>query len=278
MKPESQSIKETHIYIRVRRDLLQAIPTDGGNPTTGHLYLIKGTMQDIGRYAGTTVNWVIRLAHMICSPMGVGQVYTHTEGTAEDWLGRDKGTDWRQVHPGDPLLPGVYQFESSVPVVLSRLSSRQSHSKTSSGSKSNSSTFCQLVTERDGDTCVATSAPSSLVASHLIPKRMGTDGAKAVVAQFVGEQAAIHVHKFHPMIGVLLFCSLSERVDQYILGFYHNTVSVQQFYHILNLSTVTRVILTLFTILTSRGRIYRSTVVGFPCLPFPTYPVFTRTR
>jgi hypothetical protein len=45
------------------------------------------------------------------------------------------------------------------------------------------------------------------------------------LSEFVGTQAAIHVHKFHPMIGVLLISTLSERVDQYILGFYHNTVS-----------------------------------------------------
>ena len=40
----------------------------------------------------------------------------------------------------------------------------------------------------------------SLIASHLIPKRMGTDGAKEVVTRFVGAQAAIT----DSSIGVLL--------------------------------------------------------------------------
>src|SRR5258708_592781 len=44
IKPELQSIKVTHdqhIYIRVRRDLLQAIPILDGNPTTGHLLTLS---------------------------------------------------------------------------------------------------------------------------------------------------------------------------------------------------------------------------------------------
>ncbi|KAF9517979.1 hypothetical protein BS47DRAFT_1482927 [Hydnum rufescens UP504] len=50
------------VYIRVRRALLLPEPTPdtnlppAGPPPTGHLYLIKGTFEDIGRYAHATVD------------------------------------------------------------------------------------------------------------------------------------------------------------------------------------------------------------------------------
>lgn len=80
------------IYIRIRNTLLLPIPTsnDTANLTpvnaqlAGHLYLIEGTYDDIQRYAGTTVDWVIKVAHYICDPLGEGQLYTHTMGTPSD--------------------------------------------------------------------------------------------------------------------------------------------------------------------------------------------------
>ena len=48
---------------------------------------------------------------------------------------------------------------------------------------------------------------------HLIPKRMGTEGAKSVLREFVVEEAALQVHRFHPMIGTLLFGPLGDLVD-----------------------------------------------------------------
>ncbi|KAJ3502954.1 hypothetical protein NLJ89_g8654 [Agrocybe chaxingu] len=222
---------DQNIYIRVHRSLLQPIPTTTTNssnpqtagPPSAHLYLIKGTLQDIGRYAGATVDWVIKVAHLICAPSGAGQVYTHSTGTSQDWYHRDKGTNWRQLVLGDPLLPGIYEFETNSLIVLSRLSDRQSHSKTSMGSESSSATFQRDIETRDGMACVVSGASSSLIASHLIPKRIGTDGAKAIVTDFVGAQATLGVHRFHPMIGIFLLKTLDDRVDRYTLGFYHVT-------------------------------------------------------
>ena len=31
------------------------------------------------------VDWVIKVAHLICSPLRQGRVYTHTTGTPYDW-------------------------------------------------------------------------------------------------------------------------------------------------------------------------------------------------
>ena len=70
---------------------------------------------------------------------------------------------------------------------------------------------------------MVTSVLLLLIVSHLILKCMGTKGAKAIVMEFKGAQAAIHIHNFHPTIGVLLASPLSECVDQYILGFISNS-------------------------------------------------------
>lgn len=125
--------------------------------------------------------------------------------------------------PGDPLLSGIYEFETTSPITLSKISERQSHSLTSVGSESSAATFRQQIDQRDS-TCVVAHSPYSLIASHLIPKRMGTDGVKEVVERFVRVLAAVGYHIFHPGIGVLLFSGLDALVDQYKLGFYHVTV------------------------------------------------------
>ena len=54
---------------------------DPGQESTGHMYLIQGTFSDISRYAGTTVDWVIKIAHLVCDPLGAGQIFTHTLGS-----------------------------------------------------------------------------------------------------------------------------------------------------------------------------------------------------
>ena len=119
------------VLIRVRRDLLLPIPTTATNPppaasqhSPGHLYLIEGRLEDIRQFSGTTVDWVIRVAHLICDPLGTGQVFTHTTGTTSDWYASDRAASWRQVFPGDPLHSGIYEFESASPILLSEISDR----------------------------------------------------------------------------------------------------------------------------------------------------------
>ena len=77
------------VYIRIRRDPLLQIPTDGADlfdgadlpdgadsPSTVHLYLIKDAFEDVRRCAGATVYWVIKVAHLTCNTLRHDQVYT----------------------------------------------------------------------------------------------------------------------------------------------------------------------------------------------------------
>ena len=126
---------------------------------------------------------------------------------------------------GDPLVAGVYEFVTTVPITISKISERQIHSLTSAGSVSSAAAFCRDLNRRDV-TCVVTQNSESLIASHLIPKRVGTEGAKEIVSRFVGAEAARGIHKFHPSLGILLTSTLDSPVDRFKLGFYHGAVGV----------------------------------------------------
>jgi hypothetical protein len=216
------------IYIRIHNALLRPILATATNPPAnpealGHLYLIKGTYEDIQRYAGTTVDWV---AHLLCDPLGEGHVYTHTTGTSSDWYSLDKTSSWRQVVQGDPLRPGIYEFESSTrSVLLSKISERETHSVTTPGSKPSATTFDRHIRLREGAACGVTRMPIPVISSHLIPKRMGTVGARDVITRFSGPQTALGIDAFDPRIGILLLSNLDVPVDYYKLGFYHAAVS-----------------------------------------------------
>jgi hypothetical protein len=136
---------------------------------------------------------------------------------------------------------------------------RRGHSLTASGSESSSETFSRHIRRRDGGKCVITGLRNSLIASHLIPKRMGSDGAKDTVTRFSGAQAALDIHRFDTRMGILLFSSLDTLVDHYQLGFYHVTVSYHiEFVILLSILPPHRAILILFITLTPNALICQS--------------------
>lgn len=173
------------------------------------------------------MDWVLKVAQLICDPLRGGRLYTHTTETSSEshWYTLDRTSEWRQVVLGDPLQPGIYEFEPAGPVCLSQISERNNHSKTTAGSKPSSVKFHSGIVARDGTCVVTQTEPFIYNASHLIPKRMGTDGAQAVVERFSGTQDAPGIHKFDPRIGTLLISTLDKLVDSFWVGFYHTTVS-----------------------------------------------------
>ncbi|KIM43621.1 hypothetical protein M413DRAFT_434417 [Hebeloma cylindrosporum] len=130
------------------------MPAPGSNPVTeplapvrpglsGHLYLIEGAYEDIKRYAGTTVDWGIWVADLLCDPLGAVQLYTHTTGSASDWLNLD-----RTSRPaGDKWSMAISYFLESInssrppPILLSRISEREVPSVISWGPRSSFQSF-----------------------------------------------------------------------------------------------------------------------------------------
>ena len=215
------------LYSDIDNTTITNVPVDPSAPR--HLYLIEGTLNDIARYAGETVDWIIKVSNLICDPSGAGHVYTHTKGTPSYCYNKDRDASWRQVALGDPLLAGIYEFVANDQrdITLSKFCGRHIHSLTSRGATAttSASTFRQNIDKRDV-ACVVTKSgtASSLTASHLVPKRVGDEGAKAIMERFVGVGESRDIHKFHPSLGVLLFKTLDALVDCNELGFYHETV------------------------------------------------------
>jgi hypothetical protein len=218
------------VYIRVRlADLDQASVENhllAGQQSSGHLYLIEGTFSDIARYAGLTAEWIIRVARLLCEPLGSGRIFTHTTGTTDDWYSPDRTTSWREVVHGDVLLPGIYEFEPVHRIVLSKICERQNRSVTTTGTTPNATTFREQLERRDSR-CVVSRSQVPIVASHLIPRRLGPGGVTDVVERFTGVTEVTDVDLFDPRIGITLFEAVDHWVDRFQAGFYHITVNHQ---------------------------------------------------
>ena len=108
--------------------------------------------------------------------------------------------------------------------MLSTISGRKSRSLTTPGSESSAVNFRRLVTQRDA-ACVVARSSQPVVASRLIPKRIGSDGVKAIVERFVGIPETTGIRRYDPRIGITLLNNIGSWVDHHQAGFYHVTVS-----------------------------------------------------
>ena len=238
------------LYLRVSREFLNQLlaPTEDQpdpNPLPpppgigGHLFAIRQDIQDLRPFAGETVDWLIRVARLMFEPLGNSSLFTFTVNTVEWWMNRDMvPAQWRQVQLGELLRPTIYEFRpnNNAPITLSRISVRQSHSLTTNTSQPHADAFRETIRGRD-TRCIITHAQffDMVIASHLIPKRIGDVATRSVVQRFTGLDAA-DVTRFDPMLGILLAKQLDSLVDQYRLGFWHSgPVSFPSFdlYHII---------------------------------------------
>ena len=98
------------IYIRVLySDVYNTLNTDLCPSAPRHLYLIEGTLDDIARYAGDIIDWIIRVSNLICGSSGKGDIYTHTEGKPSYWYERDRDSD-ADRHKSPWATPSTQEF------------------------------------------------------------------------------------------------------------------------------------------------------------------------
>lgn len=201
-----------------------ASQSSSSSAQTSHLYLISGSFEDITRFSGTTVDWLIKIAHLLCDPLGSGHLFTHTTGTALEWYHSPRNDSWHEVFHSNQLQPGIYEFEPTQPIILSMVCPWHTQSETEPEKKTTSSTFCSHLKARDAG-CVVVGCADPVVASHLIPRCIGSAGAKGVVEWFAGVTEAQGIEAYDPRIGVTLSSGLDHWVDLFEAGFYHITVS-----------------------------------------------------
>ncbi|KAF9521062.1 hypothetical protein BS47DRAFT_1378470 [Hydnum rufescens UP504] len=181
------SLRIAQVHILPITDAATDLP--GGPSTGGHLYLIEGTgpfvdVPAIRQYAGTTVDLLISSVTLAVDVDCTHTWATHLSGITQ--------TEHPPVARGNLLHPGIYEFVPTNPILLSRIST------TSVDSKPYAVTFHAAVTQRNDGTCVMSGNLDTLTATHLIPKRMGLDGARDVVTRFCREPTDLGIYRFDP--------------------------------------------------------------------------------
>ena len=222
------------VYLRVNKKFLYrfATATDAQpNPpllspdvnTSLPLNVIIADRESLQPYAGTTVNWLIKIARIIFEPRGMSHLYTFTEGTVEEWVNKEMEPElWKQVESEDHLEPTIYEFrpdnDSSIEMI--KMSKREMKSKTTRASQSRvrSSTIRTELLQRDR-VCILSrnSIKESLMASHLLPKRLGDSGVQSVFQRFAG--CTRSVDRYSSTIGVLLNANMDRLASAYCVGF-----------------------------------------------------------
>ncbi|KAF5373230.1 hypothetical protein D9615_007414 [Tricholomella constricta] len=222
------------LYLRVNRKFLFLFPAatqQQPNPqpsaplpgTTGNLNVIVAQLPALRPFAGDTVDWLIKVARFIFEPLGTSSLYTFTTKTVEWWLNREMEPSlWRQVGFGEQLEATIYEFrlDNDALVALTRISLRPTRSVTTQTSAPRANMFRDTLLRRH-QRCIITQSPipSLLVASHLIPRRLGDAGVHATVERFTGDSNVLD--RYDPIIGVPLLATLDLLVDTYHLGFWN---------------------------------------------------------
>lgn len=107
-KSKNAAQQPEFVYIRVRRAVVLPIQTAAINlpltnlPSTasGHMYLIEGTLEDIRRYAGATIDWVIKIANssaILFVKAGCTRTRRERRPTGMIWTGQPTGDEWYRV-------------------------------------------------------------------------------------------------------------------------------------------------------------------------------------
>jgi len=222
------------LYLRVNRKFLRLLPAataDQPNPqplpplpgTTGNLNVITADLLDLHPFAGNTVDWLINVARLIFEPLGTSSLYTFTTESLEWLLDREmEPTLWRQVVQGEQLMATIYEFrpDNDAFITLTKMSLRHARSVTTNTSAPRATPFRNALLQRH-QACIITRTPlqMTLIASHLIPRRLGDAGVQSAFQRFTGSPAIID--KYDPLIGVPLVATLGILVDGYQIGFWN---------------------------------------------------------
>jgi hypothetical protein len=233
-------ITSSSVILRIRRDDLDvvsspvqsiAIGSNSTSPSRVHLNVLQGELGDF-THLQVGASWIENVAHGIFDPIERrGQIWTHSQGTTDQWVERDQDDSWQPITSTDPLRAAVYEYVLEGPKVtiprLIQINSRGS-SATSKGEKSNSKAFRRNIEARDGSKCVISGKPirqpAFFRASHIVPKRLREKIAK-IADRYVHIPGVKIRTRFNPQTGILLYADVDIAFDHFFLGLYQPSVS-----------------------------------------------------
>ncbi len=218
------------VYLRVNRRflLLPNPPTENQpNPAssppldgTGNLNVIAGPLLDIQNFAGTTVDWLIRVAKLVLDPRGAGALYTFQTGTVQYWLNQEMTDSWRQVAVGEELASTIYEYRrlDGQLMDLTRICDCQIDPVAAPTREEAEfrKTFLAQHTE-----CIISRASYDriLTASHLIPACLGDEVVQYIFERFTGLSNSVTRHHQSTVVPLNLF--FDAFVAAFNLGFWN---------------------------------------------------------
>jgi hypothetical protein len=242
-------ITSSSVILRIRRDDLDvvsspvqsiAIGSNSTPPGRVHLNVLQGALGDF-THLEAGASWIENVAHGIFDPIERhGQIWTHSQGTTDQWVERDRDPSWQRITSADPLRAAVYEYvlEGSKVTVprLIQINTRGS-SATSKGEKSNSTAFRRKIEARDGSKCVISGKPIGIPAgagaffraSHIVPKRLREKIVK-IADRYVHIPGVKIRTRFNPQTGILLYADVDIAFDHFFLGLYQPSVSNASLY------------------------------------------------
>jgi len=219
------------LYLRIGQRFLNLLPAateEQPNPqpmlaTTGNLNVIIAPLPDLRPFSGDTVDWLIQVARLIFELCGMSSLYTFTTGIVKSWLEwKMVQEQWRMVQDGEQLRSTIYKFhpDSNAPITFMRLSLRHMRSITTSMLAGRGNTFHKALLQRLQQ-CIISPIRllQLLIASHLIPRRLGDSDVQSVINRFT--DVSTPVDRYNPIIRAPLYLSLDVWVDTYQLGFWN---------------------------------------------------------
>jgi hypothetical protein len=224
-----------NVYLRVNRRLLLLPnpPTaDQPNPqpsqpppgTTGNLNIIAAELPHLQKFAGNTVDWLLRVARLLLDPRGVGVLHTFQTGTVRRWLDREMDGSWRQVRAGERLVPTIYEYRRLDGQAMELTRICDYHDKAKSESMRSLTTrhekeFRKALLVRDLQCIVSQLSPLRMLsAARLIPRCLGDNGVQYIFQRFTG--LSTPVTTYHQSMGVTVNLYLADLVDTFELGFW----------------------------------------------------------
>jgi len=147
-------------------------------------------------------------------------------------------TGWRRVENGEPLEARIYEYSPDTLddfFAPAKICTRDDRSITTSSptTRDRARDFRDALLRRDMHCVVTGDQPADiLIASHLIPRRLGDHVAQSVVDQFVASGTIPLPDCYNPQLGLLLLSTLDTWVDIFRIGFWHiGDVSLSSTFH-----------------------------------------------
>jgi len=232
VNPASQTV-----YLRIHKTLLnrhhdstpvQPVPPPSGpDPdATGHVVVIAANILDLQPFAGDFVNWLIKIAQLLFEPLDAHpeiRLYRPTTHDTQYWQSNDfDPVQWVQVQNGEILRATLYEYRpaNNQSVTISKQSLRIGQSTPSDFSANAATLFRHDLLLRDaGSILSGTAVENYIIASHLIPKRLGDGGIGSVMHRFTGITGP--VTRFDRRLGVMLAKGVEDTsVDGFEVGFW----------------------------------------------------------